>query len=77
MNDSEKQSTSGYVVDINNESDFVAARTDSGFSNISECYVSQSGHARLFTAVRYGKRYVLKCLKTDFQYTPMYHQALM
>lgn len=31
----------------------------------------------MFTAVRYGKRYVLKCLKTDFRYTPVYRQALM
>ena len=77
MIDSEKQSTSGYVVDINSESDFTAVRTDNGFSNISACYVSKSGHARLFTAVRYGKRYVLKCLKTDFRYTPVYRQALM
>ena len=72
MIDSEKQSTSGYVVDINSESDFTAVRTDNGFSNINACYVSKSGHARLFTAVRYGKRYVLKCLKTDFRYTPVY-----
>ena len=77
MIDSEKQSTSGYVVDINSESDFTAVRTDNGFSNINACYVSKSGHARLFTAVRYGKRYVLKCLKTDFRYTPVYRQALM
>lgn len=77
MIDSEKQSTSGYVVDINSESDFTAVRTDNGFSNINACYVSKSGYARLFTAVRYGKRYVLKCLKTDFRYTPVYRQALI
>ena len=77
MNDSENLPTSGYVVDIDSESDFTAVRADNGFSNISACYVSKSGHARLFTAVRYGKRYVLKCLKTDFRYTPVYRQALM
>lgn len=77
MNDSENRSTSGYVVDIDSESDFNVARADNGFTNISEFYVSKSGHARLFTAVRYGKRYVLKCLKTDFRYTPVYRQALM
>ena len=77
MNDSENRPTSGYVVDIDSESDFNVARADNGFSNISACYVSKSGHARLFTAVRYGKRYVLKCLKTDFRYTPVYRQALM
>ena len=77
MNDSENRPTSGYVVDIDSESDFNVARADNGFTNISECYVSKSGHARMFTAVRYGKRYVLKCLKTDFRYTPVYRQALM
>ena len=54
MIDSEKQSTSGYVVDINSESDFNVARADNGFSNINACYVSKSGYARLFTAVKYG-----------------------
>lgn len=77
MSDNENRPTSGYVVDIDSESDFNVARADNGFTNISECYVSKSGHARLFTAVRYGKRYVLKCLKTDFRYTPVYRQALM
>lgn len=77
MSDNENRPTSGYVENINNESDFVVARADSGFTNISECYVSRSGFTRLFTSVRYGKRYMLKCLKTDFLYTPVYHQALL
>ncbi len=77
MNDSENHPTSGYVVDIDSESDFNVARADNGFTNISECYVSKSGYTRMFTAVRYGKRYVLKCLKPDFIYTPVYRQALM
>ena len=77
MNDSENRPTSGYVVDIDSESDFNVARADNGFTNISECYVSRSGFTRLFTSVRYGKRYMLKCLKTDFLYTPVYHQALL
>ena len=54
MNDSENRPTSGYVVDIDSESDFNVARADNGFTNISECYVSKSGHARMFTAVRYA-----------------------
>lgn len=77
MIDNGKQPTSGYTDDISNEPDFMAARHDNGFSNISEYYVSQSGYTRMFTAVRYGKRYVLKCLKADFLYTPVYRQALM
>lgn len=39
MNDSENRPTSGYVVDIDSESDFNVARADNGFTNISECYV--------------------------------------
>lgn len=77
MTDNDKQPTSGYTDDISNEPGFAAERYDSGFSNISEYYVSQSGYTRMFTAVRYGKRYVLKCLKPDFAYTPIYRQALM
>ena len=37
--------------------------SNSGFADITELYVSNSGHARLFTATRYGKKYILKCLK--------------
>lgn len=77
MIDNDTQSTSGYVANIDKESGFVSSRLDSGFSNISECYVSKSGYTRMFTAVRYGKRYVLKCLKPGFIYTPVYRQALM
>lgn len=72
MIDNDTQSTSGYVANIDKESGFVSSRLDSDFSNISECYVSKSGYTRMFTAVRYGKRYVLKCLKPDFIYTPVY-----
>lgn len=53
-----------------------AASQGNGFVNIREFYVSASGHTRLFTAMRYGKRFVLKCLKQDFLYTPVYAQAL-
>lgn len=44
------------------------------FKNLTAFYVSGSGHARLFTAMRYGKRFMLKCLKSDFLYTPIYQQ---
>lgn len=75
MND--KQPTSGFVSDIGDESDFNSTRHNGGFTNISEAYVSKSGFNRIFSAVRYGKRYMLKCLKPDFAYTPTYRQALM
>ena len=77
MNDKDKQPTSGFVSDIGDESDFNSTRHNGGFTNISEAYVSKSGFTRMFSAVRYGKRYMLKCLKPDFAYTPIYRQALM
>lgn len=46
------------------------------YGNLHEHYVSATGHTRLFTANKYGKRYILKCLKKDFLYTPVYQQAL-
>ena len=75
MNDNKP--TSGFVADIDDENDFNSSRHNGGFSNISEAYVSKSGFNRIFSAVRYGKRYMLKCLKPDFAYTPIYRQALM
>ena len=75
MNDNKP--TSGFVADIDDENDFNSTRHNGGFSNISEAYVSKSGFNRIFSAVRYGKRYMLKCLRPDFAYTPTYRQALM
>lgn len=46
------------------------------FTDITECYTSKSGHARIFAAKRFGKRYMLKCLKDDFLMTPAYRLAL-
>lgn len=69
--------SSGYTEDINGEmapgSPQPIVNT---FANIRERYVSASGHTRLLTATRYGKLYMLKCLKPDFLYTPVYRQAL-
>lgn len=70
-------STSGYTDSIDGEmvgSD--ALHLQEAFADLQEMYVSPAGHARLFTATRYGKRYVLKCLKPDFMYIPVYRQAL-
>lgn len=76
-NDILDDSPSGYMSDIGGEMDSaVRIPVQNAFSNISEFYVSKSGHARLFTATRFGKRYMLKCLKPDFAYTPVYRQAL-
>ena len=69
--------TSGFTEDISKEmSKANPMPVENGFGNLSQCYISISGHTRLFTATKYGKRYMLKCLKTDFLYTPIYRQAL-
>ena len=75
--DSTPVETSGYVEQIGEELG-TASGTDvqNGFSDLGEFYVSPNGHTRLFTASRYGKTYVLKCLKADYLYTPLYRQAL-
>ena len=68
--------SSGYTTSIDSEMGAVSASMDSAFSHLHECYVSKSGPTRMFTAIRYGKRYMLKCLKADYAYTPVYRQAL-
>ena len=68
--------SSGYTTSLDNEMSAVSASMSSAFCNMQECYVSKSGPMRLLTATRYGKRYMLKCLKTDYAFTPIYRQAL-
>lgn len=69
--------TSGYTENLDKEMNLLNPMPiKEGFGDIHECYVSASGHTRLFSATRYGKRYMLKCLKPDFFYTPVYRQAL-
>lgn len=72
-----KQPTSGFTHNI--DAEMMTGETapiESGFANLKELYVSPTGPTRLFTATRYGKRYVLKCLKKDFLFTPVYRHAL-
>ena len=72
-----KKTTSGFTEDISKEmSESNPLPVEDAFSNLHQCYVSISGHTRIFTATKYGKRFMLKCLKNDFLYTPVYRQAL-
>ena len=73
----EQENNSGFT--DNFEQDAICSSSspiENVYSNLHELYVSKDGHARLFTATKYGKRYVLKCLKKDFLYTPIYQQTL-
>lgn len=48
----------------------------SRFTNIALLYESSAGPAMLYTATRYGKRYVLKTLKRQYLNDPVYAVAL-
>ena len=77
VNDDGGVRTSGYVGRIDDEVDAAAGvGVHDGFAGLREFYVSPHGHTRLFYASRYGKAYVLKCLKADYLYTPLYRRAL-
>lgn len=77
MDKKEKLSSSDFMADFNSEPNFMSIRQDSEFSNIKLLCASKSGYTNVFSAVKYGKRYVLKCLKREFQYTPIYRQAFV
>lgn len=68
--------TSDFLVDGH------AARPDFGtlfssrFTNIVPLYESPTGPAMLYTATRYGKRYVLKALREEYRHDPVYTVAL-
>lgn len=73
----ESNDTSGFTEDIDNEvNNAEQMSVDKHFHDIREIYVSENGYTRLLYATRYGKRYILKCLKADYSYTPVYRQAL-
>lgn len=71
----EESITSDFVEDINNQLGDINS-VKSNFTDIKECYVSNTGYTRLFKARRFGKTYMLKCLKKDYLFTPMYRMAL-
>ena len=48
----------------------------SAFSNIKPLYRSQNGPTQIFTATRYGKRFVLKGLKGEYLDDPLFRLAL-
>ena len=72
-----KKTTSGFTEDISKEmSDSNPLPVEDAFSNLHQCYVSISGHTRIFTATKYGKRFMLKCLKNDFIHLYFLNQEL-
>lgn len=70
--------SSGYTEDLASEiRETGLPLPESKFDNISGLYISKSGATRLMTATRYGKRFILKCLKEDFRFNPVYRTALL
>lgn len=63
--------TSGYTTSLQE-----TIGLSSQFSDIEMVYTSPSGYTRLFRAMRYGKRFMLKSLKPEYLLTPVYQQAL-
>lgn len=66
-------SSSAFFSDVESAVDSLS---DKQFTHLTPIYTSTSGPARLYMAQRYGKRYVLKLLKPDFELTPTYRTAL-
>lgn len=63
--------TSGFTTDIQD-----AIGISSDFTDIELVYSSPKGYTRLFRAMRYGKRFILKTLKPEYLLTQVYQQAL-
>lgn len=68
---------SGFLTDIDTAAiSHVVDANYVTFLDVKEVYASASGHTRLLSATRYGRRYMLKCLKTNFLLAPLYQQLL-
>ncbi|MDE6267908.1 MAG: protein kinase [Muribaculaceae bacterium] len=69
--------SSGYILDTSRDEmiDFNDLFS-SQFSNISVIYESVNGATRLYTATRFGKKFVLKGLKEQFRSDPIRNLAL-
>lgn len=75
--DCRKLDSSGFVEDIKSECMIdIGTMIPTSFSDIRTVYQSVSGPSMLLTAMRFGKRYILKCLKEDYRYTPFHQLAL-
>ena len=65
------ESNSGYTEDLDKDTNgSESTPIENTYSNLQEYYVSQSGHTRLFTATKYGKRYVLTHIAATRYVTP-------
>lgn len=66
--------TSGFTAPV--PPALAASLYESRFTDLKQLYVSQSGYTRLFTATKFGKRYLLKTLKEEYAGNPVYETIL-
>lgn len=70
--------TSGFIYNPEEiENAGISAFISDKFENIMPLYDSPTGPFRLYSANRYGKRYVLKCLKDNINIPPIYEAAFL
>lgn len=74
QNDSEE--TSGFVAKLPGNSIPQPSQKQNAYTDIVECYRAKIGHTCLYSATRYGKKYMLKALKHDYINTPIYCELL-
>ena len=76
IDDSAKE-TSGYFEELPSEYNLdLQSLVPGSFRDIKKMYVSKAGPTQLLEATRYGKRFVLKCLKEEFRIQPFYQLTL-
>lgn len=69
--------SSGFVDNLSSECEMdLQTMISNTFSDIRRVYQSVSGPSMLLTAMRFGKRYILKCLKEDYRHIPFHQLAL-
>ncbi len=70
-------SDSGYLQSSEKESDIdLGGLFSNRFANIKPLYESKTGATQLYTATRYGKRFVLKGLKEEYRNDPIFNLAM-
>lgn len=78
LNDCEDFESSGFIYDPEDIKDSgISYILSDRFENIAPLYDSQTGPFRLLSAIRYGKKYVLKCLKNDIGIPAIYEAAFL
>lgn len=69
---------SGFITDSVSEPQLNLGNLFSGeFTNITPLYTSSCGSTQIWSATRYGKRFILKGLKDEYRHDPVYLMSLL